>query len=58
MNKRGFGCDSIVNYEVVLANGSVINANRDRNKSLWKALKGGGPNFGIIYDLSYKCRLI
>jgi hypothetical protein len=54
MNKRGFACDSIVNYEVVLANGSIINANQDENKTLWKALKGGGSNFGIFYNLSYK----
>jgi hypothetical protein len=54
MNKRGFACDSIVNYEVVLANGSIINANQDENKTLWKALKGEGSNFGICYNLSYK----
>lgn len=48
MGRRGFGCDSIKNYEVVLANGSVVNANANENPNLWKALKGGGPNFGIV----------
>jgi hypothetical protein len=46
MNSRGFGCDSVINYEVVLVNGTVINANKDEHPDLWKALKGGGANFG------------
>lgn len=46
--REGFGCDSIVNYEVVLADGSVVNANSEENADLWKALKGGTSNFGII----------
>uniref|UniRef100_A0A8H7NQJ9 FAD-binding PCMH-type domain-containing protein n=1 Tax=Bionectria ochroleuca TaxID=29856 RepID=A0A8H7NQJ9_BIOOC len=33
---------------VVLANGTIIEANSDANADLWKALKGGGMNFGIV----------
>lgn len=44
----GFGCDSVVNFEVVLGNGSIINANATANPDLWRALKGGGNNFGIV----------
>ncbi|QKX64236.1 uncharacterized protein TRUGW13939_11409 [Talaromyces rugulosus] len=53
MAQTGFGCDSIVNYEVVLINGSIINANSTANSDLWRALKGGGSNFGIVtrYDM-------
>ncbi|KAH8897937.1 FAD-binding domain-containing protein [Thozetella sp. PMI_491] len=49
----GFGCDTVVNYEVVLANGTVVNANSTINTDLWQALKGGGSNFGIVtrYDM-------
>ncbi|KAH7188051.1 FAD binding domain-containing protein [Fusarium flagelliforme] len=47
-SKRAFACDSVVNYEVVLANGSIIHANRHSHGDLWKALKGGGANFGIV----------
>ncbi|KAK2816744.1 hypothetical protein FQN49_008026 [Arthroderma sp. PD_2] len=46
--RMGFGCDSVVNFEVVLANGTVINANRTAHSDLWRALKGGGSNFGIV----------
>lgn len=46
--QRGFGCDNVVNYEVVLADGSIINANRSSNADLWQALKGGHGNLGLI----------
>ncbi|KAM0817922.1 putative FAD-binding PCMH-type domain-containing protein [Seiridium cardinale] len=45
---RGFVCDDVVNYEIVLASGEVVNANAYTNKDLWLALKGGGNNFGIV----------
>lgn len=51
--RNGFGCDTVANFEVVLANGTVINANATANPDLWKALKGGSSNFGIVtrYDM-------
>ncbi|KAK9775651.1 putative FAD-binding PCMH-type domain-containing protein [Seiridium cardinale] len=50
---HGFACDTVQNFEVVLANGSIINANADDNADLWQALKGGSSNFGLItrFDL-------
>ncbi|KAJ8131493.1 hypothetical protein O1611_g2129 [Lasiodiplodia mahajangana] len=38
---------------IVLADGTIANANVDENTDLFWALKGGGPNFGIVtkYDL-------
>ncbi|ETN45741.1 uncharacterized protein HMPREF1541_09574 [Cyphellophora europaea CBS 101466] len=47
-SRNGFGCDTVVNYEVVLANGTIVNANASTNPDLWRALKGGGMNFGIV----------
>lgn len=32
--------------QVVLANSKIVNANAKENADLFKALKGGGPNFG------------
>ncbi|KAF3000741.1 hypothetical protein E8E13_004047 [Curvularia kusanoi] len=46
--RRGFGCDRVVNYEVVLASGTIINANASVHADLWRALKGGSSNFGIV----------
>lgn len=51
---HGFACDNVKNYEVVLADGQVINANAtSKYKDLYKALRGGGNNFGVVtrFDL-------
>ncbi|KAE8150333.1 hypothetical protein BDV25DRAFT_139898, partial [Aspergillus avenaceus] len=52
-NQVGFGCDTVKNYEVVLANGSIVNANKTSHPDLFWALKGGSSNFGIVtrFDL-------
>lgn len=47
-NAHGFACDNVVNYELVLANGSVVNANSEENSNLWKAQKGSSGNFGFV----------
>ncbi|KAG7093432.1 hypothetical protein E1B28_007111 [Marasmius oreades] len=46
--KHGFGSDNIVNYEIVLANGSIVNANVNDHADLYWALKLGSTNFGIV----------
>lgn len=50
----GWACDLVVNYEVVLADGSLVNASKDQNPDLFLALKGGANNYGVVtrYDLS------
>ncbi|KAI1742422.1 FAD-binding domain-containing protein [Xylaria scruposa] len=45
---HGLGADSVLNYEIVLANSTVVNASHDQNPELFRALKGGGSNFGIV----------
>ncbi|QPG94584.1 hypothetical protein C2857_006436 [Epichloe festucae Fl1] len=63
-SRYGFAADNILNYEnrqIVLANSTVVNANVTSNRDLWWALKGGGPNFGIIissYDPSQSDKLL
>ncbi|EHK99724.1 putative 6-hydroxy-D-nicotine oxidase [Glarea lozoyensis 74030] len=52
--RYGWGCDNVLNYEVVLANGKIVNASPYRNAALYWALRGGsGTNFGIVsrFDL-------
>jgi FAD/FMN-containing dehydrogenase len=44
----GLVCSNIVEYEVVLADGSVVTASANENPRLWRALKGGSNNFGIV----------
>ncbi|KAI3394085.1 hypothetical protein diail_3209 [Diaporthe ilicicola] len=52
-SREGFICDNVVNFEVVLASGTIVNANAAENSDLWRALRGGGNNLGVVtrYDL-------
>jgi FAD/FMN-containing dehydrogenase len=52
--RRGFACDSVLEFEVVLACGEVVRANNEENHDLWIALRGGLNNFGIV--TSFKMR--
>lgn len=44
----GFTCDNVVNAEVVLASGEIVNANENENDDLHLALRGGSNNFGVV----------
>ena len=46
--RYGMVCSNIISYEVVLASGSIVTASVSTNPDLWKALKGGSNNFGIV----------
>lgn len=47
--RRGWACDNVQNFEVVLASGKIVNANTHKNSDLFWALRGGGgSNFGIV----------
>ncbi|CAG9998324.1 unnamed protein product [Clonostachys byssicola] len=47
-SREGFISDNVVNFEVVLESGKVVNANAKENSDLYKALRGGGNNFGVV----------
>ncbi|KAI4709794.1 hypothetical protein J4E89_005811 [Alternaria sp. Ai002NY15] len=49
----GLSCDNVINFQVVLADGRIVNANKTSNADLFTALKGGNSNFGIVtrYDM-------
>ncbi|GKT60592.1 FAD binding domain-containing protein [Colletotrichum tofieldiae] len=51
---HGMACDNVLNYEVVLANGSITNVNQTSDADLFRALKGGGNQFGIVTRFSLK----
>ncbi|OBT74599.1 hypothetical protein VF21_06372 [Pseudogymnoascus sp. 05NY08] len=50
----GWACDNVVGFEIVLPNGTLTNVNRTSHPTLFRALKGGATNFGIItrFDIS------
>jgi hypothetical protein len=49
LNPRfGASCDSVLAYDVVLADGSYVHVSADEHPDLFWALKGGGGNFGVV----------
>lgn len=54
--RRGFACDNVLEFEVVLADGSIVKANKDEHADLFRALKGGSNNFGIV--TSFKMAMV
>lgn len=48
----GMVCNNIDSYEVVLASGKIVQASATENADLWRALKGGSNNFGIVTRLT------
>ena len=49
----GWGANSVENFQLVTADGQVIDAKKSSNPDLYWALKGGSSNFGIVtrFDL-------
>lgn len=50
----GVTAASVIAAEVVVANATVVQATESYNSELLWALKGGGPNFGIVTQFTYK----
>lgn len=45
---HGFACDNVANFEVVLGDGRIVNANANENADLWQAMKGSSANLGLV----------
>lgn len=54
INKYGFVMDNVIQYDVVLGNGTQIVASNTTNSDLFWALKGGANNFGIVTKFTFK----
>ena len=52
--KLGLTIDSLVGAQVVLADGSIVEANRENHSDLFWALRGGGGQFGIVTRFDYR----
>lgn len=52
--RKGFVCDNVVRFEVVLGDGRIVTASANENSDLFQVLKGGSSNFGIVtrYELA------
>jgi FAD/FMN-containing dehydrogenase len=44
----GWAANNIVSFEVVLANATIVTASNTSHPDLYRGLKGGGNNYGIV----------
>ncbi len=52
--KFGLTIDNLLEADVVLANGKMVKANKDTNRDLFWAIRGGGGNFGVVTSFLFK----
>ncbi|MFP3906637.1 MAG: FAD-binding oxidoreductase [Acidimicrobiales bacterium] len=52
--KHGMSCDNLVAARLVTATGEVLDVDDDADPELMWALRGGGGNFGVVTELTYR----
>jgi FAD/FMN-containing dehydrogenase len=50
---HGLTVDNLLSADLVLADGSFVQASEDTNDDLFWAIRGGGGNFGVVTSLTY-----
>jgi FAD/FMN-containing dehydrogenase len=50
----GWASTHVLEYEIVLANGTVTTASKNHNANLYWVLQGGGNNFGIVTEFKLR----
>lgn len=53
-HEYGLGADQILEAKVVLADGNLVTANACHNPSLFRAIRGGGPAYGVAVSATWK----
>jgi hypothetical protein len=56
--KFGYGCDSLIDLEVVTADGKVLKTNAREHPDLFWAMRGAGGNFGVATSLEFQLHSI
>ena len=54
MAKVGLAADNVFGFELVTADGEVLDVSADSHPDLFWALRGGGGNFGVVTSFTYR----
>jgi FAD/FMN-containing dehydrogenase len=52
--KHGLTCDNVISFEMVTADGEVLQVSAADHPTLFWALRGGGGNFGVVTSFEYR----
>jgi FAD/FMN-containing dehydrogenase len=52
--KYGLSADSVLEYEVVTADGTIHTANENQHSDLYWAMRGGGGSFGVVVGMTIR----
>ncbi|KAF2788207.1 FAD binding domain-containing protein [Melanomma pulvis-pyrius CBS 109.77] len=53
MGEHGFGVDNILSMRVAIATGEVITVSKSSYPDLFWAMRGAGPNFGVVISATF-----
>jgi FAD/FMN-containing dehydrogenase len=54
MGRFGATVDNVLAFEIATAEGHLITASADEHPDLFWALRGGGGNFGVVTEITYR----
>jgi FAD/FMN-containing dehydrogenase len=56
--KFGYACDSIIEADIITADGRLLTANENQHRDLFWAVRGAGANFGVATSISFRAHPI